>query len=105
MMNLIKGFQMHPFTLNQYAYYWNSPLNLVDLDGLHPTDWEAAHMAQNIYDADDLESRPLVGGWNIYHTLVDDAALRMVAYFRYVDGVREYTLVNRGTDLLNPSCW
>ena len=25
-----------PFTLNAYAYVWNNPLNLVDLDGLWP---------------------------------------------------------------------
>jgi len=30
----IKGIQTHPFTLNQYSYCWNQPLNLVDLDGL-----------------------------------------------------------------------
>ena len=34
--DLIKGFTLAPFTLNQYTYCWNQPLNLVDLDGLKP---------------------------------------------------------------------
>ena len=33
----IKGDIAFPFTINEYGYCWNSPLNLVDLDGLQPT--------------------------------------------------------------------
>ena len=33
---MIKGFVEAPSTLNQYAYCWNDPLNLVDLNGLFP---------------------------------------------------------------------
>jgi len=32
----IKGFIEAPFTLNQYTYSWNDPMNLVDLDGKWP---------------------------------------------------------------------
>ena len=32
----IAGLTQAPFTLNQYAYVWNNPLNLVDLDGDFP---------------------------------------------------------------------
>ena len=32
----IKGFISMPFTLNQYGYCWNWPLDYVDLDGLQP---------------------------------------------------------------------
>lgn len=35
--DFIKGFIEAPFTLNNYGYCWNRPLDLVDLDGLLPT--------------------------------------------------------------------
>jgi len=35
--DVVKGVQSHPFTLNAYAYCWNQPLTLVDLDGKWPT--------------------------------------------------------------------
>jgi len=34
--DLVKGLAPAPFTLNSYAYCWNQPLNLVDLDGMLP---------------------------------------------------------------------
>ena len=35
--DFLKGFIAAPFTLNQYGYCWNRPLDLVDLDGQIPT--------------------------------------------------------------------
>lgn len=35
--DFIKGFIEAPFTLNNYGYCWNRPLDLVDLNGLWPT--------------------------------------------------------------------
>ena len=34
--DLVKGSVYAPITLNQYAYCWNQPLDLIDLDGLRP---------------------------------------------------------------------
>ena len=35
--DIIKGNTIAPMTMNQYTYCWNSPLTLVDLDGMIPT--------------------------------------------------------------------
>ena len=34
--DVVKGVATHPFTMNAYAYCWNRPLDLVDLDGREP---------------------------------------------------------------------
>ena len=34
--DIIKGTIEQPYTLNQYVYCWNQPLEFVDLDGLNP---------------------------------------------------------------------
>lgn len=94
--DVIKGNGFYPFTMNQYSYCWNKPLNWVDPNGMEPTDWEAAHMARNVYDPD-CEDRPLVGGWEYYETIADEPGLRMIAYVREVNGIREYTVANMGT--------
>jgi len=36
--DLVKGYVLATQTLNQYTYCWNDPMNLVDLDGLFPTE-------------------------------------------------------------------
>ena len=36
--DIMKGNLVLPFTLNEYGYCWNRPLNLVDLDGMVPQD-------------------------------------------------------------------
>lgn len=46
--DFIKGFIEAPFTLNNYGYCWNRPLDLVDLDGLMP---EGAKTALKIVGA------------------------------------------------------
>jgi len=35
--DIIKGNKVYPLTMNEYTYCFNSPLNLVDLDGLWPS--------------------------------------------------------------------
>ena len=58
-----KGFQSHPFTLNAYNYVWNSPLNLVDLDGLWPSWNDITNGFNNFVD----------GVGNVINNVVDTA--------------------------------
>ena len=41
--DLVKGVIQAPFTQNHYVYCWNDPMNLVDLDGLTPTEPRQEH--------------------------------------------------------------
>ena len=47
--DLVKGVIQAPYTLNQYTYCWNDPMNLVDLDGLNPVNRPEAE--QEMIDA------------------------------------------------------
>jgi len=105
--DLIRGFMQAPYTLNQYAYCWNDPMNLVDLDGLAPTTLEAALMADYMYAR---PNRSLAGGWELQYIYDNNGrhdADNIEGYFPNMmmgvfartsaDGTVEYALVNRGT--------
>ena len=44
----IAGFVEAPLTLNAYTYCWNQPLNLVDLNGLWPWEWDWGEIWEEI---------------------------------------------------------
>ncbi|MCL1990257.1 MAG: RHS repeat-associated core domain-containing protein, partial [Defluviitaleaceae bacterium] len=112
--DLVKGFKEAPYTLNQYTYCWNDPLNLVDLDGLMPSSYDAARMADYIYDRNgtmtaEEEYRSVVNGWeltyihrNTNNWFTRNLSVRglVMGVFRYThdDGMIEYALVNQGTN-------
>jgi len=82
--------------LNWYTYCNNSPIAFIDPLGLIPTALEAAYMADHIYN----EKGNLSGGWKLDYVILNNEGLKMGVYSRTVDGVTEYSLVNKGTNTM-----
>jgi RHS repeat-associated protein len=102
--DLIKGYAILPKSLNTYAYCWNDPLGLVDLDGLAPNAIDATRLADHIYDAERIgEIVPGTDGWKLeaIHTSKhgDNVSNLKIGLYslEHPNGVVEYALVNKGT--------
>ena len=110
--DIIKGNGFYPFTMNHYAYCWNRPLDLVDLDGLMPSSEDAAAMADYVYgrNAGDMTvGVSNINGWELVyiHTNTNNWFTQHLTFnglymgvFRYThdDGRIEYALVNQGSN-------
>ncbi len=87
--------------MNLYGYCGNGPVGSVDEDGLRPSVWEAALMAEHIYG--DKNGVVKIGdtaghGWNLIDVKTGREGLRMGFYSKkHTDGTYEYAVVNRGT--------
>ncbi|MCL2287274.1 MAG: DUF6531 domain-containing protein [Firmicutes bacterium] len=77
--DLVKGFIEAPFTLNQYAYCWNNPMNLVDLNGLWPQ-W-VRDAGNVVIDAANTVGNRIIDGVNT----VADVATNLVQDVRNFD--------------------
>ena len=96
--------------VNWYVHCYNNPLVFVDLDGWIPTPYEAALMADHIYDPYNPQKN-LSGGWvfegvetntnNWFTKNLTPNGLMMGIYSRVdVDGNKEYALVNKGSSTI-----
>lgn len=85
-----------------YSYAFNNPVYYAEIDGLEPTPYEAALMADHVYN----NSGPLVGGWAVSsfkrHNKNERNGLQSTMYERTIDGKKEYAYVYAGTD---PMSW
>ena len=67
-----------------------------------PTELEAAYMAHHIYTADDSsigkELSDEFGGWKLESIAYNLKGLKIGVYYRTINGVTSYAVVNRGSD-------
>ena len=95
--------------LSPYLYCANNPVNLVDRNGLAPSEEEAARMADYVYGQEKVK---LTGGWkesqrnidNLVMT-VDKSGFKSSLFERTVDGVTEYAYAYAGTDFTSADDW
>ncbi|WP_083878393.1 RHS repeat-associated core domain-containing protein [Acetivibrio cellulolyticus] len=97
------GEDIDPLSLNLYTYTENNPICYLDPSGHIPTTYEAANMAEHIYDG---KKGDKVSGWTLNTIIINDEGLKMGVYSRVkADGTTEYSLVNKGTTPTNFSDW
>jgi RHS repeat-associated protein len=98
--------------LNFYTYTDNNPVRYIDPSGLKPTVEEAAAMNDHIYNPFGVDSFlwpkvELLGGWEFFMLadFMENQGFVAGIYIRYVDGVREYSIVSKGTDPFTIRDW
>ncbi|MCM1264359.1 MAG: hypothetical protein NC313_16735, partial [Butyrivibrio sp.] len=98
--DFIKGFIEAPFTLNNYGYCWNRPLDLVDLNGLWPSWNDVKNTISNAGTAivDGVkEVGDLVSGFYAEHKEVIDTVGKVALTTIAVAGVAAITVATGGT--------
>lgn len=68
--DMVKGIQSAPYTLNEYSYCWNRPLNFVDRDGAFPS---VSDMLDALSDAGDAAGDWLGDTVNSFGREISDA--------------------------------
>ena len=93
------------YTWSSYAYCFNNPIQLIDINGAIPTLYEAALIAKHVYG----EKVELTGGWKVsniaYPIMNSRSGLKSAVYERTVDNTTEYVYATAGTDLWTRDMW
>ncbi|MDE6553354.1 MAG: hypothetical protein K2K98_10460 [Muribaculaceae bacterium] len=97
------------YDISPYAYCANNPVNLVDKNGLAPTEEQAARMADYVYGQEKIK---LTGGWKESQRQVNglvivnnNSGFKSGLFERTIDGLTEYAYVYAGTDFTSLEDW
>jgi|GEM_PF-1081644 hypothetical protein len=101
-----------------YQFAGDMPTKFIDLDGMEPNAYEAAHLAADVYNTEnghykEGQSSQTIGGWELNTTLNvnikltdDKTGFNSAVYQRQrSDGTYEYAYVTQGTEPLNGENW